>query len=112
MYGGCVLSDHALLTKRVVSNVFAIYSKSKIQSFFLAYIVISKIGIRFDSFLSVNNSIHSYKTRLASFFQLTLCRKNIRQFLISFQGSKFFNTLSYKIKTRSFNVKVGVGVRA
>ena len=53
---------------------------------------------KFDSFFSVNNSIHSYNTRHASFFRLPLCRTNIRQFSISFQGPKVFNTLSYEIK--------------
>ena len=52
----------------------------------------------FDSFFSVNNSIHSYNTRHASFYRLPLCRTNIRQFSISFQGPKFFNTLSSEIK--------------
>ena len=91
----------------------------------LPYIVISEIGIRFynqfnfstgnlppkfDSFLSVNDSIHSYNTRHASFFWLPLCRTNIRQFSISFQGRKFFNTLSYEIKNTptlmSFKLKL------
>ena len=49
-------------------------------------------------FDSVNNSIHSYNTRHASFYRLPLCRTNIRQFSISFQGPKFFNTLSSEIK--------------
>ena len=53
---------------------------------------------KFDSFFSVNNSIHGYNTRHASFFRLPLCRTHIRQFSISFQGPKFFNTLSYEIK--------------
>ena len=53
---------------------------------------------KFDSFFSVNNSIHSYNTRHASFYRLPLCRTNIRQFSISFQGPKFFNTLSSEIK--------------
>ena len=53
---------------------------------------------KFDSFFSVNNGIHSYNTRHASFFRLPLCRTNIRQFSISFQGPKFFNSLSHEIK--------------
>ena len=65
---------------------------------------------KFDSFLSVNDSIHSYNTRHASFFWLPLCRTNIRQFSISFQGCKFFNTLSYEIKNTptlmSFKLKL------
>ena len=54
---------------------------------------------KFDSFFSVNNSIHSYNKRHASFFWLPLCRTNIRQFSISFQGPRFFDTLSSEIKT-------------
>ena len=53
---------------------------------------------KFDSFFSVNNSIHSYNTRHASFFRLPLCKTNIRQSFISFQGPKFFNTLSSQTK--------------
>ena len=53
---------------------------------------------KFDSFFSVNNSIYSYNTRHASFFRLPLCRTNIKQFSISFQGPKFFNSLSHEIK--------------
>ena len=50
-------------------------------------------------FFSVNNNVHSYNTRHASlFFRLPLCRTNIRQFSISFQGAEFFNTLSSDIK--------------
>ena len=56
------------------------------------------LSTNFDSFFSVNNSIHSYNTRHASFYRLPLCRTNIRQFSISFQGPKFFNTLSSEIK--------------
>ena len=53
---------------------------------------------KFDSFFSVNKCIHSYNTRHASFFRLPLCRTNIRQFSIFFQGPKFLNTLSSEIK--------------
>ena len=53
---------------------------------------------KFDYFFSVNNSIHSYNPRHASFFWLPLCTTDIRQFSISFQGPKFFNILSYEIK--------------
>ena len=53
---------------------------------------------KFDSFFSVNNSIHSYNTRHVSFCQLPLCGTNIRQFSLSFQGPKFFNTLSSEMK--------------
>ena len=41
---------------------------------------------KFDSFFSVNNSIQSYNTRHASFLRLPLCKTNIRQFSLSFQG--------------------------
>ena len=59
---------------------------------------IGNLPPKFDSFFSVNNSIHSYNTRHASFFRLPLCRRNIGRFSISFQAPKFFNTLSCEIK--------------
>lgn len=51
-------------------------------------------------FFPVNNSICSYNTMHTSFFQLPLCRTNIRQFSISFQGLKFTCTIPLVMKLK------------
>ena len=44
-------------------------------------------------FLEVNE-IHEFKTRKSFNYRVPLCRTNTRQFLVYFQGPKFFNTLA------------------
>ena len=62
-----------------------------------------------DMFL-VTHQVHSYGTRSSEFFYLPQCRTNIRKFSISFQGPKFFNSLSFEIRnatsTASFCCKL------
>ena len=53
---------------------------------------------------------NSYGTRSSELFYLPQCRTNIRKFSISFQGPKFFNSLSFEIQnaisTASFCCKL------
>ena len=49
-----------------------------------------------DMFLS-NYQVHSYNTRSAMAIRTPLCRTNIRQFSVRFQGPKFFNSLPIDI---------------
>ncbi len=49
-----------------------------------------------DMFLS-NYQVHSYNTRSAMAIRTPLCRTNIRQFSVRFQGPKFFNLLPIDI---------------
>ena len=49
-----------------------------------------------DMFLS-NYHVHSYNTRSAMAIRTLLCRNNIRQFSVRFQGPKFFNSLPIDI---------------
>ena len=51
----------------------------------------------YNNMFSVNCDIHRYNTRTNNFFRLP-CRTNKRKFSISFQGPKFFNSLSTDIK--------------
>ena len=51
----------------------------------------------FDSFFILNSEVHSYLTRNAKSFHLPLCRTNICQFSIRYQGRKFFNSLGDEI---------------
>ena len=56
------------------------------------------------------DQVHSYGTRSTEFFYLPQCRTNIRKFSISFQGPRFFNSLSFEIRnatsTASFCCKL------
>ena len=58
----------------------------------------------------VTRQVHSYGTRRSELFYLPQCRTNIRKFSISFQGPKFFNSLSFEIRnaisTASFCCKL------
>ena len=56
---------------------------------------------KFENKFAINNQIHSHYTRHAKSFRLPLCRTNIRQFSIFFQGPKFFNSLSPEISGSS-----------
>ena len=64
----------------------------------------------FNNMFSVTHQVHSYGTRSSEFFHLPHCRTNIRKFSISFQGPKFFNSLSSEIRnatsTASFCCKL------
>ena len=52
----------------------------------------------FNNMFLVTRQVHSYGTRSSELFYLPQCRTNIRKFSISFQGSKFFNSLSFEIQ--------------
>ena len=52
---------------------------------------------KFENIFTTNNQIHNYNTRHANSFRLPLCRTNIRQFSVFYQGPKFFNSLSPEI---------------
>ena len=56
---------------------------------------------KFENIFTINNQIHCYNTRHANSFRLPLCRTNIRQFSVFFQGRKFFNSLSPEISGSS-----------
>ena len=64
----------------------------------------------FNDMFLVTHQVHSYGTKSSEFFYLPQCRTNIRKFSISFQGPKFFNSLSFEIRnatsTASFCCKL------
>ena len=64
----------------------------------------------FNNMFLVTRQVHSYGTRSSEHFYLPQCRTNIRKFSISFQGPKFFNSLSFEIRnatrTASFCCKL------
>ena len=50
-----------------------------------------------ETFL-LSSHIHCYNTRHCNSFYLFPCRTNIRQFAISFQGPKLFNSFNSEIQ--------------
>ena len=64
----------------------------------------------FHNMFLVTRQVHSYGTTSLELFYLPQCRTNIRKFSISFQGPKFFNSLSFEIpnaiSTASFCCKL------
>ena len=64
----------------------------------------------FNNMFLATRQVHSYGTRSSELFYLPQCRTNIRKFSISFQGPKFFNSLSFEIRnaisTASFCCKL------
>ena len=52
----------------------------------------------FSIFFPLINEVHGYNTRSAKLYCIPLCRTNIRQFSIKYQGTKFFNTPSFDIR--------------
>ena len=46
-----------------------------------------------DCFIQVNQ-VHHYNTQSSSNFYTRVCKTKIRQFSVSYQGPKFFTTLS------------------
>ena len=70
----------------------------------------SLLPYSFNNMFLVTRQVHSYGTISWELFYLPQCRTNIRKFSISFQGSKFFNSLSFEIRnaisTASFCCKL------
>ena len=52
---------------------------------------------------ATNSQIHNYGTRTASNYRTHLCRTNVKQFTILYQGPKIWNSLSVSV-TRSSNL--------
>ena len=79
-----------------ILNLESIY-KFQVGKFMYQY----RSGLLPDSFNNmflVTHQVHSYGTRSSKFFHLPQCRTNVRMFSISFQGPKFFNSLSSEIR--------------
>ena len=51
----------------------------------------------FDNLCMLNSEVQSYETRSAGSFEIPLCRTNICQFSMRYQGLKFFNSLADEI---------------
>jgi hypothetical protein len=51
----------------------------------------------FNSMFVLNNQVHTYVTRHSKAFHVPLCRTNIKQFCVRFQGPKLFNSLPLEL---------------
>ena len=51
----------------------------------------------FNSMFVLNNQVHTYDTRHSKAFHVPLCRTNIKQFCVRFQGPKLFNYLPLEL---------------
>jgi hypothetical protein len=60
---------------------------------FMYYHKYSLLPERFASKFSESNQIHAFNTRNSINYRVPLCRTNIRQFSVYFQGPKCFNSL-------------------
>ena len=67
---------------------------------------------KFDNKFTINNQTHSHNTRHAKSFRLPLCRTNIWQFSVFFQGPKFFNSLPSEISGSSSLVSFKKNLKA
>ena len=61
-------------------------------------------------FFILKKDVHTYSTRNAKFLHLPLCRTNICQFSVRYQGPNFFNSLGDKtvssISFQSFTIRL------
>ena len=84
--GGCSFDAHTdPIFKELRILKFHHISSLQIGQFMFSY----KLGLLpsdFDSFFILNKDVHSYSTRNANFFHLPLCRTNICQFSVRYQG--------------------------
>ena len=51
----------------------------------------------FNSMFVLNNQVHTYDTRHSKAFHVPLCRTNIKQFCVRFQGPKLLNSLPLEL---------------
>ena len=50
------------------------------------------LPLKFDGKFTLQKEIHSYHTRNSHLYRLPVCRTNIKQFSVFFQGPKFLST--------------------
>ena len=60
--------------------------------------------LKFDCKFTLQKGIHSYHTRNSHLNRLPLCRTNIKQFSVFYEGPKFYNSLSSEIVNSSTSV--------
>ena len=56
------------------------------------------LPVSLSNLFLTNNQVHRYETRNANFYRPHVCRTNIKQFTILYQGPKIWNSLPDSIK--------------
>ena len=70
------------------------------------------LPLKFDCKFTLQKEIHSHHTRNSHLYRLPLCRTNIKQFSVFYQGPKFYNSLSTEIVNSSSSVSFKKALKA
>ena len=70
------------------------------------------LPLKFDSKFTLQKEIHSYHTRNSHLYRLPLCRTNIKQFSVFYQGPKFYNSLCTEIVNSSSSISFKKALKA
>ena len=70
------------------------------------------LPLKFDCKFTLQKEIHSYHTRNSHLYRLPLCRTNIKQFSVFYQGPKFYNSLSTEIVNSPSSVSFKKALKA
>ena len=70
------------------------------------------LPLKFDCKFTLQKEIHSYHTRNSHLYRWPLCRTNIKQFSVFYQGPKFYNSLSTEIVNSPSSVSCKKALKA
>ena len=70
------------------------------------------LPLKFDCKFTLQKEIHSHHTRNSHLYRLPLCRTNIKQFSVFYQGPKFYNSLSTEIVNSSSSISFKKALKA
>ena len=70
------------------------------------------LPLKFDCKFTLQKEIHSYHTRNSHLYRSPLCRTNIKQFSVFYQGPKFYNSLSTEIVNSPSSVSFKKALKA
>ena len=96
-------SSKPLFANLKILDVFSIYSL-QVSSFMYLYHN-DALPISFTQIFQTGNQINRYSTRYSDFYRPHICRTNIKEFSILFQGPRIWNSLPNDIKNApSFSI--------
>ena len=70
------------------------------------------LPLKFESKFILQKEIHSYHTRNSHLYRLPLCRTDIKQFSVFYQGPKFYNSLCTEIVNSSSSISFKKALKA
>ena len=70
------------------------------------------LPLKFDCKFTLQKEVHSCHTRNSHLYRLPLCRTNIKQFSVFYQGPKFYNSTSTEIVNSSSSVSLKIALKA